>query len=617
VQNLIFEISESIKKRDLAIFCGAGISWNSGLPLANELKQSILEKLPMNAADRDEVMKSNLPFEAFIETLSENTDISRLLDIFQQGTPNTNYALIAHLAKAGYFETIFTTNFDLLIERAIEKEGLIRDKDFRVYYDEKQFSGIDFEKIDDGIIRIFKLHGTVEARESIRTTLKAVASKTLSEKRMNLIRHLFSTGSHQKVLILGYSCSDDFDITPQIQSLEGSQKEIIFIDHSMKGEKTENIKTKDDKNPFKRFTGTRVICDTNKFTEKLWKSMRHEKYEPLIYKTEWNWVEFVDQWATGLKYLKYFLSGSICNIISNFQRAIEYYQQTLEITKTLKVKLLEAECYSGLGNAYHGLGNLQQAIGYYKQALKIAKAIGAMFPEAKCYLNLGIVSFRSGNFQQAIEYYKQALKITKDMGDMFLEARCYDELGIVSHSSGNFQQAIEYCKQALKVAETIGDKVLEAASYGNLGIAYFSLENFQQAIKHHQQDLEIAKAIGDRVLEARCYGNLGNVHFSLGNFRQTIKDNQQALNIFNSVGDKAGEALCYFSIGVAYCKLENFNQSIEYFFNAENLFIEINQIHYLKKVYDIQSLAYKNMGDINGAISVLKKQQRILMEKIP
>lgn len=617
MQNLIFKISESIRKRELAMFCGAGISWNSGLPLANKLKQSILEELPMNAADRDEAMKSNLPFEAFIETLSENTDISRLLDIFEQGTPNTNHTLIACLAKAGYFKTIFTTNFDLLIERALEKEGLIRDKDFRVYYDEKQFSGIDFEKIDDGIIRIFKLHGTVEARESIRTTMKAVASKALSEKRMNLIRHLFSTGGHRKVLILGYSCSDEFDITPQIQSLEGSQKEIIFIDHSMKGEKTEDIKTKDDKNPFKRFSGTRVICDTNKFIEKLWKSLRHEKYEPIIYKAKWNWVEFVDQWSTGLKYLKYFLSGSICCQISNFQRAIEYYQQTLESAKTLSVKVVEAVCHFGLGNAFQGLGNFQQAIEYYEQALKIAKAIGDTHLETKCYVNLGITCFRSGNFQQANEYYEQALKIAKAVGDRVIEARCYDELGIIYHRSGNFQQAIEYCKQALKIAETIGDKVVESASYGNLGIAYFSLENFQQAIKHHQQDLEIAKAIGDRVIEARCYGNLGNVHFSLGNFHQTIKYNQQALNIFKSVGDKAGEALCYFSLGIAYCKLENFHQSIEYFLNAEKLFIETNQIHYLKKVYDIQSLVYKNMGDISGAINVLKKQQRIFTDKIP
>ena len=91
MENLIREISESIREKELAVFCGAGISRNSGLPLANELKRAILEKLPLNAADRDEIMASALPFEAFIETLSENTDISRLLDIFEQCSPNANH----------------------------------------------------------------------------------------------------------------------------------------------------------------------------------------------------------------------------------------------------------------------------------------------------------------------------------------------------------------------------------------------------------------------------------------------------------------------------------------------------------------------------------------------
>ena len=82
------EIASSSGKSEWAIFCGAGISWNSGLPLADELKRSILHTLPMNAAQRDQIMSSDLPFEAFLETLSEIVDISRLIDIFDQGAPN-------------------------------------------------------------------------------------------------------------------------------------------------------------------------------------------------------------------------------------------------------------------------------------------------------------------------------------------------------------------------------------------------------------------------------------------------------------------------------------------------------------------------------------------------
>lgn len=639
MEDIITNIIESIREGYLALFCGAGISRNSGLPIANELKQSILERLPLKATDRDEIMRSNLPFEAFIETLSENTDISKLLDIFEQGTPNTNHILIARMAKAGLLNTIATTNFDLLIERALEGEGLIRGKDFRVYYDEQQFSEIDFEKIDDWIIRIFKLHGTVDARESIRTTMKSVASRTLSDKRMNLIRYLFSTGSHRKILILGYSCSDEFDITPQIGSLAENLKEIILVDHSGEGEKTEDVKTKDNKNPFKRFTGTRVICNADNFLEKLWKTICPEEYELVLSQAEW--AKYIDEWAKGLEkdrgYLRYFMSGLIFHSISNFQRAIEDHQQALKTIKAIGNKPLKARCYMNLGGAYYGLGRFRWAIKYQQQALEIAQAIGDKALEAICYGNLGIGYGNLGDFQQAIEYHKQALKLTKTMGNKTGEARYYTDLGGDYNELGDFQVAIGYHEQALEIVQAIGDKALEAMCYGNLGVGYYELRDFhraieyneqalklskaigdksgetkcyinlgnayyalgncQQAIKHHQHALEIAQAIRDKDMEGSCYGNLGVCHHELGNFQQEIEYHKQALKLVKAVRNRGHEAKCYTNLGGTYCKLEEFQRAIEYLLNAEKLFKDTDQSHHLKTVYHLLSQAYKNIGD--------------------
>jgi NAD-dependent SIR2 family protein deacetylase len=221
---------DSLRSGELAIFCGAGISKNSGLPLANELKQSILEKLLIDKKGMDEVMNSNLPFEAFMESLSENSDITKILKIFREGNPNRNHILIAKLANNGSLKAILTTNFDLLIEKAFKKEGLQENVDFKRYYNEEHFAQIDSDELTDKI-GIFKIHGSADDMDSIRTTLKVVASKVLSDRRMRPIKYLFSSGKHKKVLILGYSCSDVFDITPQIQSIVANQKEIIFIEH--------------------------------------------------------------------------------------------------------------------------------------------------------------------------------------------------------------------------------------------------------------------------------------------------------------------------------------------------------------------------------------------------
>jgi hypothetical protein len=57
---------------DLVVFCGAGISYHSGLPLANQLKQYVLEKLTNDKDDISEIIKTNQPFESFVEIIFRN-----------------------------------------------------------------------------------------------------------------------------------------------------------------------------------------------------------------------------------------------------------------------------------------------------------------------------------------------------------------------------------------------------------------------------------------------------------------------------------------------------------------------------------------------------------------
>ncbi len=637
----ISEFKESAIHHGVGILCGAGISKPSGLPLAKEVKQHILEKMSVDDEDTDKIMNSNIPFEAFMEAVSGNADISEILDIYKHGEPNTNHILIAKLAKKGYLKTIFTTNFDLLIERALENEGLKIDEDFEVYFDEEQFSRIDFDDVEDKPIRVFKIHGSIDNEDSVRTTMKAVASKTLSDKRMNLIRHLFSTGKHKKVLILGYSCSDVFDITPQIQSIEENQKEIIFIKHSTEGkEEIEDIKIKPDKNPFKKFNGERIRCDTDKFIKELWNSFEDTIGEYKYKKSKVEWTKYVDGWSKILKEnsaLQYFIPSLIFYSISDFKKAIEYYERSLEIAKEIGDKAGESICYAGLGTAYHDLGDFKKAIEYYERSLEIFKEIGNKAGESTCYTGLGNAYLNLGDFKKAIGYYERSLEIKKEIGDKAGESTCYTGLGNAYHDLGDFKKAIGYYERSLEIKKEIGDKAGESICYAGLGTAYHDLGNIKKAIEYHERSLEIfkeignkagesicyaglgtayhdlgnikkaieyyersleiAKEIGDKAGESICYGNLGTAYHDLGNIKKAIEYYERSLEIAKEIGDKAGESTSYTNLGVAYRNLGDFKKAIEYYLKAERIFKETGQIHYLETVYKYLSIAYKYIGD--------------------
>lgn len=565
------------KEKEFTVFCGAGISWNSGLPLANELKQSILEKLSIHNKDIDEIMKSNLPFEAFMETISWNTDISKILDIFTDGEPNTNHILIARLAKKGYLRTIFTTNFDLLIEKAlVEKEGLKEDVDFKRYYTEEHFSEIDLDNLDDKI-RIFKIHGSVDNKESIRTTLKIVASRTLSDKRMNPIRYLFSNGEHKKVLILGYSCSDEFDVTPAIQSLEEDEKEIVFVEHSEK-EEVEDIRIKDFKNPFKKFTGKRLKCNTDNFIKDLWDSFSETVgvYKPT--KSRVNWETYIDDWAKGTKeeHPKYFTTALLLYEISHFKRAIEYCEKALDITKEIGNKAKEVVYLRNLGVTFYAIGDFKRAVDSHMKALEIAKAIGNKFEEEACNGNLGVTYCALRNFKRAVHYYEKALFIAKETGHKEGEAKCYIGMGDA------------YCM---------------------LG------KDFKGGIQCYEKALETVKDIGDKADEAACYTGLGIAFGALGDSKSAIEFHKDSLKVWRAIGGKAEEGLCCINLGVIFHELRDFKSAIEYFLNAEKIFKEISHLNHLRAVYRNLAIAYKKIGDKKKAEDYKRKLSEIKILK--
>ena len=77
----------------------------------------------------------------------------------------------------------------------------------------------------------------------------------------------------------------------------------------------------------------------------------------------------------------------------------------------------EGKAYCNLGNAYNSLGDFQKAIEYHERHLKISKKVGDRAGEGIAYGNLGNAYHSLGDFQQAIEYHERHLKISKEVGD--------------------------------------------------------------------------------------------------------------------------------------------------------------------------------------------------------
>ena len=72
INKLTSDLIELIKRKKVVLYLGAGISFNSGIPVVNKFIPYILKKLGVSdRRDIELLLNSSLPFESFMEVLQK------------------------------------------------------------------------------------------------------------------------------------------------------------------------------------------------------------------------------------------------------------------------------------------------------------------------------------------------------------------------------------------------------------------------------------------------------------------------------------------------------------------------------------------------------------------
>ncbi|QSV60968.1 MAG: tetratricopeptide repeat protein [Dolichospermum sp. LBC05a] len=264
--------------------------------------------------------------------------------------------------------------------------------------------------------------------------------------------------------------------------------------------------------------------------------------------------------------------GNAYNSLGQYERAIAFYQQSLDIFKDIGDIRGESNSLIGLGNAYNSLGQYERAIAFYQQSLDIAKEIGDIQRESISLIGLGNAYNSLGQYERAIAFYQQSLDIAKEIGDIQRESISLIGLGNAYRSLGQYERAIAFYQQSLDIAKEIGDIQRESISLIGLGNAYRSLGQYERAIAFYQQSLDIKKEIGDIQGESISLNNLGNAYYSLGQYERAIAFYQQSLDITKEIGDIRGEANAWFNLGLSLEKVDREQDALGAYRNARELY---------------------------------------------
>lgn len=462
IRNLINEA----KAKGLIVFCGAGISANSGLPVAGMLIDTLLTVLGADEFEKQAYFRSPLPFEAVMEIVQRFAPLDFLSDIFGIGEPSNHHFLIAHLMVSGLLSTVVTTNFDRLIERALDQLGWKEGDQYDLLCRDSDFSHIAWE-IDRP--RLIKIHGSIHNPDQMAVTIRSVASKQISMPRGSVIKRIFS-GQHT-VLILGYSVSDVFDIVPFIHAIENPQTKVVLVQHQVDlsdqicRTPLETLQIKD--NPFKHFRDSYELqVSTDLLTERIWKKALSSPYSSAAEAPQL-WLQSFTHWKT---------QWSPNEALTRFNLV--------------------------LGTLFFEIKSRDQAIRRFKNALEVAKKAGFSQYEAHAQMELGALI-------PNVEYVELALELARKLKDRALQAHCMFYLAYQYFYLGQKRQGRIACELGIKAARAAADRPREAELIKVRGNIHRKYRQYRRALRRYQEALGIAHEYGMLELEATLLYDIG------------------------------------------------------------------------------------------------------------
>ncbi|MGH7598350.1 MAG: tetratricopeptide repeat protein [bacterium] len=299
--------------------------------------------------------------------------------------------------------------------------------------------------------------------------------------------------------------------------------------------------------------------------------------------------------------------GLVYQSKGEWDKAIEFYQKSLDCKETVGDVHDMAQTYGNLGNVYQLKGEWDKAVDFYQKSLEGLEKVGDILGMAQTHGNLGIVYQRKGEWDKAIEFYQKSLAGKEKVGDIHGMAQTYVNWGAVYQLKGQWDKAIDVCQKSLDRLKQVGDIYGIAQIYIILGNVYQLKGEWDNAITFYQQSLNRFEKVDAFHEIAQTYLCFGNIYQLKGEWDTAITFYQQSLDRFEKVDAVHGIAQTYICFGNIYQLKGEWDKAIEFYQKS---------LQGLEKVGDILGMAqtYDNLGNIcqlkgewNNAIEFYQK----------
>ncbi len=611
------------ENENLVYLVGAGVSINapSNLPSARTISKSILEQIIPEKYVEFVSNHEGLRYEEIIEHIKTYFDSSLgFMEYFNLcRAPNLIHFYLAHaiLAKSG----VITTNFDYLIEWALHDilNEFTREK-IKLVITKEDFDSIQSVQndINEGYLPLFKIHGSfqnlatkADTRETLVTTTSALAAEKGEGEILGLEsfkqRILEPFLKDKTLIVMGYSGSDDFDISPFLNKVKGI-KRLVWIDHiqkSVENKLSSDITTKimqkiEDKFKLEIFVRNKNIPKSDRVLTEICSKTDFE-----IIKIEMNTLQMVEtllfpllfpnvdisklpfvqnpepipeikHWIAPLfkrddDFSKYYIVQTIFKHIGESQKGVEAGLVALDLLKENPDENRELTICITLGLFYDRLNQQTKSLEFNKRAEKLAIKLGEKGSLGTIYNNLGALYHDQNKFDKAIEYYEKAFVLDERTGRRNSMGIVTLNISKIHNIKGEYEKALENCREAMELFDEQQNLRGKGECFKMYSAIYMNMGDFEKSLKFGQDSLIIAQNLGDVDLVAQLENKIGMIYVKMRNPRMALMHFKQSIDMYDKFGEDKAIIDPLYNLGSILMISKFYNEAAEFLVRAYEL----------------------------------------------
>jgi signal transduction histidine kinase len=219
------------------------------------------------------------------------------------------------------------------------------------------------------------------------------------------------------------------------------------------------------------------------------------------------------------------LKGIYEDLSNNYEKAIEYYLQSLDAARKIQMPEYEIAALSDLAIAYFAIREPLKAKQFYLQCARMAEANRKLSSLIDTYNNLAVIYTQLKQYDSSRLMLNKAIKLGKpyEHDRLISLSSTYNNLGNLYFQQKKLDEALSYFKY--NYAEHVRDSNLNGLWVAMLNMAdvYVEKRRFDSAAYYAKGALDLATRLHSKSKEADSYAILTKLNEYKGNYSKAYE----------------------------------------------------------------------------------------------